>query len=1240
MRKGLKKAVSIVVASSMAVACLSTAGSNAEVKAKQAGTLASEVTGTWSYWDGSGTVVKTNASLLEKLPTRANKDVTRWTTENYDNSTGPLDMGEWGTSFMWSYTADKWGNSTYALPMSYKACQEGIRLVKPSTVRIETAFLMEQPEDASLTDFVVGPEFKSESKKVDKVTDWSYDLEFKSDSSDAKMKTTLTQGSPFSFYEMSGDNKMKITRRRKLPSSIIHYNGTSLSDSTMLVFKVLDNADDAAGYSNYDYYAAYVPSGTTWSQGAGVEGFVDDKIGTLTATLPAKKTYMSVAWLMESKNSKDELAKSIASEYGKYAYNFITDTKAEFSYDKSTATVSTTYSYTVDKKAESTEDGTVMGILPHQYKNMSEYEYLDNTARTIRGTMKFLEGSSYTTQLKYTGILPSMMDIEDDDKSTLQAYVNNFMKDYGPTATSVTKEEYDINTYDTGKKLNRAVQAMEAAEACGDTESARALLNGIKAELADWFTADGQGDDKYFYYDKNIGSLFGFPQAYYTVDGMTDHHFHYGYFINAAAQVGLRDKNFLAVYKNIIDELVGDIATTTKNSTTARYPKLRYFSEYEGHSWASGHANFADGNNQESSSEAMNTWAGIILYGQATGNTELTNTGIYLYATEMSAINNYWFDIDEDVLDKNYRNGDLHSQASLVWGGKYGYETWWTREPLQVQGINILPMTAGAFYAAANKDFILKNYTTAMKNEQSYSENDKDVNRWNEIWSIYLAMADPEKALEHFNPNCAPEAGESKAHAFHAIKAFEKAGVPDLTVTSGEPLSAVFVKEDGERTYVVYNAEDNDKTVEFSDGTTIEAKAGKMTSVSDTQMEDKTLYKIEHYTEGDNGDYSINKTEKKSAKIGALVSAKPITINGYVYDENIEGTKASGTVIENEGLTLKLYYRKMTEDESSPWSDDNLYTKLGEYNGKDVSYFIIKDEFNITPKLLDANETFYIEYSGDYNAANTKGYMNGEETPDYVLGGVFKFRTSDLEDDSYTSLKLVSGNKKVCMIIKYGNPTKAFRTDDPDFMLEQETTQQSTTSQVTTQNITTNQVTTNQVTTDQITTNESGTTEQITTDNQQNTTQQITTKNSSSQVTTAPQGSEITSQTTKNNETKKDTKQITTKSKSTLKIKVGKTKIKNIKKKKTKIKISLKKIKKAKGYEIQFSKKKSFKNKNIVLKRKFIKKKTVTKARFSVKIKKVKKYVKLWARARAYVVVSGKRINGKWSGKKKIKLRR
>lgn len=114
----------------------------------------------------------------------------------------------------------------------------------------------------------------------------------------------------------------------------------------------------------------------------------------------------------------------------------------------------------------------------------------------------------------------------------------------------------------------------------------------------------------------------------------------------------MRDAEFIKKYENVINEIIGDFATYEENNSNSRYPFLRYFSTYEGHSWASGHANFGDGNNQESSSEAINAWAGLILYGQAIGNKELTSLGMYLYATEVSSVNCYWFDTDGDILDE------------------------------------------------------------------------------------------------------------------------------------------------------------------------------------------------------------------------------------------------------------------------------------------------------------------------------------------------------------------------------------------------------------------------------------------------------------------------------------------------------------------------------------------------------------------------------------------------------------
>lgn len=1008
------------------------------------GSLADKVTGTWSYWDGTKDVVQTNAMLLEKLPTLANKDVIRWTTDNYDNNTGAIDIGDFGTSFMWNYSSNAYGNSVYAIPMSYKATAGGMFVTKPSTIRIDTTFIMQQPEDGSLTDFVIWSDSVFANSKVDKVTGWSYDVVMEDrDDASKYMKAIITQGSPFSFYEYTGTDVAQITRKRtSLPSKIVAYDGSSVADSTMLVFRVYDNQDLVTGYSSYDYYAVYVPKGAQILQ-SGTDA--TNGIGTIKIKFPSEeKSYLSFAWLCETMDEEDAAARAIAEKYKAYAYNFITDTSVTYSYHENTGEVKTQYNYEVERKEESTAEGTVMGILPHQYKHMDGYTYLENTARTIRGDMKYLEGSSYETILSYSGILPSMMEIDPIDREVLQGYVDDFMEEYGPTDTELTKESYSVNTYDTGKKLNRAVQVMEAAEACGDTESAAQILSAIERELADWFTYTGEEDEKYFYYCEEVGSLFGFPQAYYTVDGMTDHHFHYGYFINACAQVALRDKSFIPKYKNVIDEMIGDIATAEKTSSDSKYPYLRYFSTWEGHSWASGHANFADGNNQESSSEAVNAWAGLILYGEATQDKELTELGIYLYQTEISSVNCYWFDVEEDILDSAYKqvsDGDTtlpkYSQASMVWGGKYTYAAWWTAEPLQIQGINILPMTSASFYYAANTDFILKNWKTALINEENFTGDDKEVNRWNEIWSSYLAIADSEKAEEYFNPDCAPEAGESKAHCYHYIKSLEKAGTPDLSVTSNTPLSSAFQDRDGNMTYVVYNASGTDKEVVFSDGTIVTAKAGAMTTVTDGEVAQKARYTVEHYLQNQDGSYTLFSQEVKTGKIGSEAMITVKSFAGYTYNPEVEGSIKEGEIREDGSLVLKLYYDISEIKTTQPSENPSLYTSLGSYEGYSISYYMPKDDIGVAVKLLDANATFYVEYNGMFGKDNTTGYLNQSVTPDNVYTGVYKTQTSVLNKDAYNTVKIQSGNKVTYIVIKVGEPVSP--PDMSDLEIETQT---------------------------------------------------------------------------------------------------------------------------------------------------------------------------------------------------------
>ena len=77
-------------------------------------------------------------------------------------------------------------------------------------------------------------------------------------------------------------------------------------------------------------------------------------------------------------------------------------------------------------------------------------------------------------------------------------------------------------------------------------------------------------------------------------------------------------------------------------------------------------------------------------------------------------------------------------------------------------------------------DFVKANFESAQANEKAFTGNDKlstSTDRWNELWSSYLALADTDKAQEYFSSTCSPEAGDSKAHAYHFIKSLEKVGV-------------------------------------------------------------------------------------------------------------------------------------------------------------------------------------------------------------------------------------------------------------------------------------------------------------------------------------------------------------------------------------------------------------------------------------------------------------------------------
>ena len=94
MRKILKKTVCVVTCMSIALGGISMPNLIA-VKGEQTKQM-----GSGSIAEGLPKALQSDAS---KLPSKSNSNVTRFTTENYDNNNGAFDTNNWGTSAMWNF---------------------------------------------------------------------------------------------------------------------------------------------------------------------------------------------------------------------------------------------------------------------------------------------------------------------------------------------------------------------------------------------------------------------------------------------------------------------------------------------------------------------------------------------------------------------------------------------------------------------------------------------------------------------------------------------------------------------------------------------------------------------------------------------------------------------------------------------------------------------------------------------------------------------------------------------------------------------------------------------------------------------------------------------------------------------------------------------------------------------------------------------------------------------------------
>jgi endo-1,3(4)-beta-glucanase len=119
-----------------------------------------------------------------------------------------------------------------------------------------------------------------------------------------------------------------------------------------------------------------------------------------------------------------------------------------------------------------------------------------------------------------------------------------------------------------------------------------------------------------------------------------DHHFHYGYFIHAAAIIGYLDPSWLAANKDYVNALVRDASNPSGQDEF--FPVFRAFDWYNGHSWAKGLFESADGKDQESTSEDTMFAYALKMWGRTTGDASMEARGNLMLSVLTRSLRDYF----------------------------------------------------------------------------------------------------------------------------------------------------------------------------------------------------------------------------------------------------------------------------------------------------------------------------------------------------------------------------------------------------------------------------------------------------------------------------------------------------------------------------------------------------------------------------------------------------------------------
>ena len=483
---------------------------------------------------------------------------------------------------------------------------------------------------------------------------------------------TSVQGSPYEWFEFDG-----VTPRITLQP------GAEVTDGDGDAVALPAELDRFEIRQGGHVFGVHAPEGTTFTR---VGDVLEASAGT---------PHLVVSAVPESGLSLDDLHRT--------AFAVPRDTTMDYSYDPAAGEVVQRWSLDTEP-LEGTSHDTVQGWLQHQYAESDhDLEFTGATYETPRGTMRTTVGhDDWTLTYAFTGITPVGGTPEPTgDSPYREEVVREYLADYAAKTT------YGGDTYWGGKDLLQLAEYMTIADQVGDTASADRMEATLETALTDWYTYTGGESEHFFAMYPSWRALIGFADSYGSGQ-FNDAHFHLGYFAVATALLGQRDPAWAERYQGMATLVAKQYANGDRDDD--RFPYLRTFGVWRGQSNAGG-VSSPGGNNQESSSEAIQSEAGLFLLGTVLGDEQMQATGAMQYVTERAAVRDYYQDVHgaeaSSVADGNgaFPEAYGHGQVGILFDSGQAYSTYFSGDPAWIHGIQWMPTAPWFAYFGWDPEF-------------------------------------------------------------------------------------------------------------------------------------------------------------------------------------------------------------------------------------------------------------------------------------------------------------------------------------------------------------------------------------------------------------------------------------------------------------------------------------------------------------------------------------------------------